>query len=310
MGFGAVHRPHAIAFPGPVYVTQFTDARPNNNYAEFVERSASEAAPQWSGVIAAAPELAFDSRQLKTILDLCTDDDVAIGYAPAGGTVSVYYRKGANRGLREAVASVVHDRWDMANNAMLYWESISAEQRSLAQLTATLKAVSTDGATAPMLHVGSTALVGASAVSHVYTLGPVSINGAWVDSVNSARLDNNFTFDAEDESGNAYLQYYGIDEHNPKVTIETNDIGVFGDYGEGGAALSSLKLYFRKLQHGTLGPVADASAVHIKVTATLGTILVQDGAGTKGRFRVTIALEKPDATTQPFVVNTASAIAV
>jgi len=310
MGFGAVHRPHAIAFPGPTYITQFTDVRPNHNYAEFVERSASEPAPQWTGVIAAAPEIGFDSRQLKTILDLCTDQDVAIGYAPSGGTVSLYYRKGVNRGLREDVASLVHDRFDMANNAMLYWESLSAEQRSVAQITAMLKAVSTDGATAPLVHVGSAALAGNVAVSHVYTLGPVSVNGAWVDSVISARLDNNFTFDAEDESGNAWLQYYGIDEHNPKVTIETNDIGVFADYGSGGTALSSLKLYFRKLQHGTLGPVADATAAHVKVTATLGTILVQEGSGNKGRFRVTIALEKPDATTQPFVVDTASAIAV
>jgi hypothetical protein len=310
MGFSAVHRPHAIAFPSSTYVTQFTDARPNNNYEEFVERSAADTAPYWTGVIGAAPELAFTSRQLKTILDLCTLDDVAIGYAPSGGTVSVYYRKGKNRGLREAVASEVHDRFDMANNACLFWNSIGASQRQLAELDCMLKAVSSDGSTAPMVHVGSCALAGDSVVNHVYTLGPVSVNGAWVDSVASARLNNGFTFDEFDESGNAFQQYFGIDEHNPRVTIETDDLSVFDDYGESGVALTSLKLYFRKLNKGSVGPVADGTAVHIGITATSGTILVQEGSGIKARHRVTIALGRPDASTQPFVVNTATAITV
>lgn len=308
MGFGVIHRPHAIAFPGPAYITQFTDVRPNNNYQEFMERSASEPAPQHTGAIGAAPEVAFDSRQLKGVIDLCTDNGVARSLV--AGTTSVYYRKGANRGLREAVDGTVHDRWDMASNACLYWNAVSADQRGLAQIEAVLKAVSTDGATAPMVHVGSTALVGTSAVDSVYTLGPVSVNGAWLDGVASSRIENGFTFDAEDESGNKYLQYFGIDEWNPRVTIDTNDIDVVASFDEGGVALTALKLYYRKLNKGSLGPFSDATAGHIKFTAASGSIFVQEGSGLKARFRVTIALGKPDAATAPFTVDTASTIAV
>lgn len=311
MGFSAVHRPHAIAFPGPVYVTQFTDVRVNNNYQEFVERSASEAAPQWSGALAAAPELGFTSRQLKSILDLTTDQDVAVGYSAASpGTVAMYYRTGANRGLRVAVASALHNRFDMVNNAMLLWNSISAQQKGIAEIDCLVKAVSPDGVTAPMVAVGTCALAGDVAVSHVYTLGPISVNGVFLNSVVGHSIDNGFTFDAEDESGNPYLQYYGIDEWNPRVTIDTNDATVFATFGAGGTALTSLKQYFRKLKKGSLGPVADVTAEHIKITGTSGSIFVQEGSGLKAKFRVTIALTKPDAATQPLVVDTASAIAV
>lgn len=308
MGVGVIHRPHAIAFPGPAYITQFTDCRPNNNYQEFLERSASESAPQHTGAIAAAPELAFDSRQLKGVLDLCTDSGVARSFST--GTVSVYYRKGTNRGLRVGVAETEHDRWDMANTACLYWNVVSADQRSLAQIEAMIKAVSTDGATAPMVHVGSTALVGTSAVDSVYTLGPVSVNGSWLDGVVSSRIENGFTFDAEDESGNQYQQYFGIDEWNPRVIVDTNDLDVVNSFGESGTALTALKLYYRKLNKGSLGPVADGTAGHIKFSATSGSIFVQEGSGLKARFRVSIALSKPDASTAPFTLDTASAIAV
>lgn len=310
MGFSAVHRPHAIAFPGPTYVTQFTDVRPNNNYQKFMERSASEPAPQHTGAIAASPQIDFGSRQLKTILDLCTDQDVAIGYAPSGGTVSLYYRKGTNRGLREAPASLVHDRWDMANNAFLYWTSLRADQRGLAELQATLRAVSSDGATAPMVHVGSAALAGDVAVAHVYTLGPISVNGSWINSVVSHEIDNGFSYDETDESGNPWLQYCGIAGQDPVITIETNDINVFDTFGESGVALTSVKQYFRKLKKGSLGPEADGSSVHVGITATAGSIFVDEGSSLAARFTVRLHLHKPDAATQPFVVNTATTIAV
>lgn len=313
MGFSAIHRPHAIVFPAvpDVVVTQLTDVRPNFNYQELVERSAAEPAPQWSGAIGAAPEIAFDSRQLKTILDLvAAGDGVCKSYAPAGGTVSVYYRQGANRGLREAVATATHNRYDLANTAMIYWNSISADQRGIAQIECALRAVSTDGIAAPIAHVGAIALSGDSAVGNVYTLGPVSLNGAWLNSVVSARLENGFTFDAEDESGNAWQQYYGIDEWNPRVTIDLMDIDTHGTIGTSGLALTALKLYFRKLTKGTVGPVIAATAEHIKFTASAGTVLLQEGSGMKARYRITMALEKPNAATAPFTVDTASAIVV
>jgi len=310
MAVGNIHRPHCIAFPSSVYVTQLTDVRPNNAYQEFIERSSAEPAPQFAGAFSASPEIGFGSRQLKTILDLTTDNDVAVSYAPSGGTVSLYYRIGANRGLRGAAASSIHDRFDMANNAMLFWNTLSAEQNAAAELDCMIKAVSTDGKTAPMVHVGTTALSGDSAAASVYTLGPVALNGAWVDGVVSCRVENGFSFDEVTESGNYYQQFFGIDEWSPRIVIETNDLNVVDDYGEAGLACTAVKAFFRKLNKGSVGTIADGTAENIKVSGTPGAIFVQEGAGTKARFTVTVALSKPDASTQPLIVDTAAAVAL
>lgn len=309
MSFTAIHRPHSIAFPPdntPSYLTQFTDVRQNATLEEYTERSSSEAAPQQSGAIQAAPMLDFDTPDVKTVLDECTDSSVCRAYTT--GTTSVYYRKGQNRGLRTAVASAAHDRFDALNSAFLYWTRLSAEARRLASISAILKFISTDGATAPLIAVGSCALAGTSAVNGVWTLGPVSLNSSQINSVKSVTLDNRFTTDDEDESGDKYQSYSELDQWQPRLEIVTKDVTVWDTYGEDGTALTSLTWYLRKLKANRVGVELDNTAEHIKVTASAGTILPVEATGLKADNRLVVLLDKPAAGTDPFTIDTASAI--
>lgn len=309
MSFAAVHRPHAIAFPPdntPSYLTQLTDARMNATLEEYTERSAADAAPLQSGAIQGAPMLEFDTPDLKTVLDQCTDSGVC--RAHTAGTTSLYYRKGVNRGIRGAVGSAIHDRFDALNSAFVYWNRISAQAKQIATINAAIKFISTDGLTAPLLAVGSTALAGSLAVSGLWTLGPVSLNASQVNSVKSVDLDNRFTFEDEDESGDKFQSYAEIDQWQPRLEILTNDITVWNTYGEDGTALTALTLYFRKMMPNRTGPKTNATAEHIKFTASAGSIFVSEATGMKAQSRVTVLLDKPNATTDPFTINTAIAI--
>jgi len=313
MSFPSVHRPDMIALPGSVYVKQFTRFAPNRAYNLYREKSSGADAPQFSGVDFALPRLDFGCRDIKTVLDFLVasgTDGVVIGYsATNNGTVSCYYRKGANRGFREARADSVHDRFDLTNNAFLYWNSLSAEQgqNNRAELDCTLKAISNDG-TNPFVHVGSAPLVGTETATTIYGLGRVKLNGSFINSVRRITLDNNFDADQDEGSdGYAYPLYSDLEDWNPMVTVETSDITVMDTY-ETPVAVSACLVYFRKLTKNGM-PTPDGTAEHIKFTSAAGTAVATEAQGARGRFTLQIALDKPNDATAPYTINTASAIA-
>lgn len=313
MAFPAIHRPHAIAFPGPVYLKQFSDFSVNRQFSVYRERAASAEAPQFSGVDEGKPRAEFRTRDLKAMLDLLNasgTQGLVLGYSPtATGTVSVYYRKGKNRGLREAAVSTVHDRFDLANNAMLYWTELSASQgaNNRAELACVLKAISNDGAN-PFVHVGSSALAGTETVEYVYGMGRVKLNGSFLNSLVSMSLANNL--DADQDAGTdglAYMQYADIEAWLPTLTLESNDASLMDTFEEP-AAITTLDFWFRRLAKNGL-PYPDASAVHIKFSATAGMAVAMQGQGLRAQYQLQLALDKPNDATAPYIINTAAAIA-
>ncbi len=309
MGFNAIWRPHAISFPTtptPTYLTQFTDIRQNRAVDEYTERSASEASPQQSGGMGASPMVEFETNDLKSVIDLCTIVGVVGDFGT--GTTALYYRKSKNRNFREDVSATVHDRYDMVNNSMLVWTRVGAEQRQAAQISAMVKAASSDGLARPIVGVGSVALAGVSAVNNRFTLGPVALNGVTIDSVQSVSLDNRLTFDDEDESGATYPQYNGVNEWNPRLEILTNDETVFRTYPETGTPLTALNGYFRRMPNTRVGPDVPTNATHIKYTGAAGTIFATEVSGLRAAARIVVLINKPDAATPPLVFNTASDI--
>jgi hypothetical protein len=313
MAFPSIHRPDLIAFPGSVYIKQITQFSPNRQYNLYREKSAAAPAPQFSGVDDAAPMVEGACRDLKSILDLLIasgSSGICIGYSPTNtGTISCYYRKGANRGIRTPRATAEHDRFDLANTGFFYWRSLEAQQgaNQRAELQWTLKALSNDG-TNPMVHTGSAALVGTETVEYVYGLGPVKVNGSWLDSVQRSRMDLQIRADQDQGSdGWAYKLYADVDDFAPLATIESNDITLMDTFEEP-VAISSFQMYFRRLAKNGL-PYPDASAVHIRLSATAGTAVAMEGSGMRGQFTLHCALDKQDDATDPFTINTAVAIA-
>jgi hypothetical protein len=73
-------------------------------------------------------------------------------------------------------------------------------------------------------------------------------------------------------------------------------------------AVTTLDFWFRKLNKNGL-PVADGTAGHIKFSATAGTAVATEGQGTRAKYTLQIALDKPSDAVAPFTINTAAAIA-
>lgn len=311
MPFPAVHRPDVIALPGPVYVKQFTRFAVNRAWNLFRNKASGYPTPQFSGVDEGMPRIEFSARDLKEILDYLAggDDNLVIGYNTSStGTISAYYRKGKNKGLPEARADSVHDRWDLEDTGMFYWNKITAKagKNRRAEIECVIKAISNDG-TNPMVHVGSSALVATGATDYLYGLGPVKLNGSFLDSVQSTELDNQLKVDDDKGTdGHPYAMFVDIDEWMPLITIQTHDASVMDDF-ETPTAVSSLNMFYRKFTKNSL-PVADATAEHIRITGAAGTAVATESEDFPGLFTLLIALDSPDDATAPFTVNTAVAI--
>jgi hypothetical protein len=313
MGFPALHRPHAIVFPGAVYLKQFSSFNTNRQFNVYRAKAYAADAPQFSGVDAGVPQADFATRDLKSVFDLIAasgSQGLVLGYAAtAAGTVSIYYRKGKNRGLREAAATAVHDKFDLVNNAFLYWTELSAEQgaNNRAELSCMLKAISNNGLN-PFVHTGSSALAGDETITYLYGIGRVKLNGTFLDSVNRTTLANNLGGDNDlGTDGLAYAQYSDIEDWAPTLTVESSDATLADTYEEP-VAVTDLSVWFRRLTKNGL-PYPDASGVHIKISATAGMAVCTQIQGSPAKFQLQITLDKPDDATAPFVINTAAAIA-
>jgi len=311
MTLSNIHRPHAIELPGSVYIRQFNRFATNREYNLFRSRANSAVAPQYSGVDEGNPAVEFSTPDIKTLWDFLNasgTSGLCIGYNTVNtGSIKIYYRKSKNRGFREALTDAVHNRFDMVNNGFLYWTQISATQGSgnQAEVQATLKAISNDG-TNPMVHVGSSTCPGDESVNGLYTLGPVKINGSFIDAIQESRLENNIDSDEIGEDGFAFPQYSDIAKWEPMATIETYDVTVMDTF-EAPTAITSFYQYFRKLQKNGI-PYANDEAVHLKITATVGTVVATEGANTPGRFTIQAALDAASDAAPPFAINTAAAI--
>ncbi|MHC4108845.1 MAG: hypothetical protein ACYSTY_12235 [Planctomycetota bacterium] len=311
MATAAVYYPHVIRVQtgGAAYsdITQLTDVIPANNYQDLVEFASGQTAPQFVGSEGTTPDINFTSRQLKTVLDLIDTESVAM--KPKAYPVDVHYKKGDEGGTRVADATAQHLRARMAaSTAMLYLMSISANQGASAELRARLLAI-WDGTNNPVVWTGSLALAATSAATHTYTLGRVDLNGTDLAAVQSVDLQWNVTPEEVADSGEAFITYGGVAQFSPTLVITTRDTNAMVTYGAtaGGVTLTALECYFRKRDDNLIN-VADGTAEHIKITATSGLIKGRQASGLNGSTEIFVQLTKPNATTAPLIINTASAI--
>ena len=269
MGVSGLYYPHAIKFPSGNAITQLLDVTPARNFRDLSERSASEAGPSFTGSETSAPDVTFSTSQLADLLGQFSGNDPIIADL-SGGNVDIEYRKAADKGIRVATASTAHVRARMQANAALAWESFSADDGRTASIRSRLVAVF-DGTNDPMAVSSGVALAATSAVQHLFTLGPVVVNGTQLNGVESVNWDNNSQYNELHGDGEDFLSHFSVDAYNPTIRVRLRDTATFATYGSKGTALSALVVYLRKrLKSGINVPVATTE--HIKVTAATGTI--------------------------------------
>jgi len=304
-----VYYPQVIYAPGIFTITQISDVEPGHNFQDLTEYAASQPGPQFTGSHMASPDNRFRTTQIKSILDATFAGDYGIASDLSGGNVDTEFKAGANLGIRLADAGLVHLRLRMQENAMICWESLSATQGGLAELSCRLVAVY-NSATGndPMVSTASIALSQTSAVNHLFTLGPVWLNGAVLQGVQDARLDNNIQYEEEGGEGDAFITYAAVRDYRPVFTLHSRNLAYLDTYGERGTAVSSFFWWLRKKLVSGIN-VPDATVEHILFSATQGTIKARRiQAGGRAMAEVTVDLHNTAQNLPAYAFDTTSDI--
>lgn len=305
-----VFYPHALDFADAASViTQMTSVSPMYNFQDVVEFSSGDVAPMWSGSITSAPACNFSARQVKSILDL-TDPTAAHGHGKyyiahdgTGSTCDLWLRKGESYGLRTADLTAEHERLRMTRG-FLRWDSITANQGSPAEISCML-AAGYDGTNDPLVPTQQS-LLKDEAVQHLFTLGPVTLNTADVGGLQGWTMNNGIAPETIFDKGIPFPTYLGIAAYNPTLVARVRNGALMRTIGTRGTAITSLVWYLRKLKASDLCE-ADATAVHIKFSATAGTVKARQ-VDNRGMVDLFFQIQKASASAYAYTYNTTMAI--
>lgn len=307
-----VYYPHAIYCPGILTLTQLSDVRPSHNFQDLTEFAAGQVGPQFTGTHMASPDNRFTTTQIKDLLDVCGAGEYNIARDLSGADVYTQYKAGENRNARlpddNGGAGGNHLFARMQENAMICIESITARMGGLAEIRARLIAVYDPVAgNDPLVWTADNDITVVSDVAHLFTLGPLKLNGSWVDGIQEVELNNNIEYEEVASGGDAFTTYVGIKRYRPVLTARTRDASVLSDYGTRGTALSAMSWFLRKKLLSNIN-ILDATVENILFAATTGTIKAREASGADVVAEVSVDLRMSAQNTAAYSVDTTSAI--
>lgn len=301
---------HGILLPGAVWIGALIDTTPAANVT-FLDAFASGSAvvPSFRGGQGAAPDITFTTPQLKTVFDQCG----MWGKDCSASQCDLYYRKAKLVDTRETIGSSEHLML-RAKRCLFHWTGIQAQQGQPA--TAACRIIPTfDGTNAPLVGTGSQTIAANLLSEQHYTMGPVKLNGSWIDGVQGWNLDLGVQLNEKTSDGMTYPTFVGIRQHNPVLTVTTPDADFWASPGVAGAAVTALLAYLRKKDDDATGNLADNTANHIQFSNAenpAGLASVENSSGgidDEASLDLRIALRISTANTaHPLTVNTAIAI--
>lgn len=260
--------PVGIALPDTTEITQLEELEPERGFIPLTAFSAAAANPQLIGSHGSSPMLPFRSPQIHDILDQIDIEGVAADLS--AGNTDIQWKLRANRGSRVSAASSSHLRGRLTSNAFLCWESFSAAQDQVAEITCRLKPV-WDGTNDPIIFSAGVTSTITDAVSAVFSLGPVKLNSSTLEGVLAVEWDNGNSYRDIRSDGAQFDTFGSIDRISPVLRITTTNKSAMATYGNAGTALSSLTVYLRKRAAGGFS-VANGTAEHIAFTSSSGMI--------------------------------------
>lgn len=309
MSTSVVFYPHAIYIAGLASLTQIDSVMPIHGFEDLLEWAAGQVGPMYSGTHQGKPGLPFRTTQLKDILDLCVAGIYNCSRDVSGdGNVDLELKAGDNLNAREADANLLHIRGRMTANAMVTVESITCRQGGLAEASIRVSCIyKTATGVDPLVFTNTVALSVISDVSHLFTLGPIKLNGSFIEGVQEWTLNNNIEYDVVWDGGFGFPAYCGIKKYAPQLSFMARDARIMNTFGTRGTALSALSFWNRKKVKSGF-EVADATEEHIKYTATTGTIKARS-LGDNTSAEVTVDMTMADQDTPAYAIDTTAAIA-
>lgn len=302
MTIPATHYPHAIILPGGAEIVQLNSVEPNANLNELIAHASGDPLPSFTGVMDAAPGLSFETTQIKDILDAVSTLGVIANYS--GSNLDVEYREGQTGGTRIAIASTTHLR-GRCTNASLCFESLSAQQSQAASLRGRLYFLSSDGITNPITWTDGVAVTGTAKVQHMYTLGPVKINGSMIGGGQSMEWDNRLTIDEARSDGEVFPTYHDVETYMTQVIYRSRNTALLSTFRDPTPITSWTSFLRKKKSNGDL--VANATEEHIALSAADGVVQARSASGEKGIVELIAHFAQDSGTL--FSVDTAAAIA-
>lgn len=265
---------HAIYHSGMV-ITQLEDAAAGNAFNELIGMSAGHHYPLFTGILENKPEFTFRSSQLRTLMNGIP----LFALDLSGGNTDLEWRQAVDLGARVAIAAVSHIRTRMTQG-LIYMQSLSAQQGQVAQYQGRI-AVTWDGTNNPLVPAASVAISATPQAAEQFTLGPVKINGSWVNGVIEQNYESGIQAWEEISDGDVYPTFGGVKEFNPIVcTVKTRESTNWSTYGvSAGTALSGGFLgYLRRVAPDSI-PYATNQNQHLKLSGDYGIVLGASGQG-------------------------------
>lgn len=304
MAVATVHVLHGINTPSNFY-SQLTTATPSNNVQTFALTPSGHTQPTFIGTSGVAPSIDFACQEVATAL---TEFGIT-GADLSGGNTDFYLKKVSEQGTRVADVTTEHVRLRAAQG-FGYLSSINATSAGIATATGQI-VCAYDGTNDPLVPSGSSALAGTPAVSQVFTLGPVSLNGSTLSGVDDMTINLNPQIITQTSDGELYPTFVALGTIAPEIVLTTYTATTWGTYGLDGTALTAFVGYLRaKTNDGE--NVANGTSSHVKFTNSAGGKIivesVSETGSTPARTTIRIPLRAANASGAALTVATGQAI--
>jgi hypothetical protein len=292
-----------VVLPGGT-ISQIVDESFSPGLQEIIEGGSGTLDPEFIAIGEGKPMLSFTSTALATALGIA-----GLGAYAITSAADWYFQRIEQGGTRSAGA--VHKKLT-TTKGILVPRSIRASQGvQPATISYDLLPLSADGETAPVAITSNQSLPTIPLVSELFTLGPVSINGAFMSGGQSMNWDFNMAEERHADDGGVWPTFAGIATRTPVCAVNGFDMNALSTHGLSGLALTSFKTYFRKIAAGSTR-VASGTAQHVRLQGTGGMLLPRSASGDYkkplvGEWNI---CPKWDGTTDVVAISTAAAITV
>lgn len=301
--------PHGMKF-GSTFLGQADDLEVDANIDELTHYAAGDYAPSFTGAKEVAPEFKLNTYDAAGVFSLVSSgnggvDDLCRGFS--SGNVDCAYRQAKNLSVPNSPATAVHYVYRLINSAMFYWDGFRVNQKGEVQVMT--KTIATLTSSNPIVtQLPNQAIDTPPLVTNLYTLGKIVIDGTAITRLKSTNWSNNVKLEKDPADGEASPSFCGIEQIKPVVQADTQNLGIINAFGFSGYKITtSFDVYLRKrMASGVNHP--DASTVHIRLSATAGTVQFQSTAGGKATGKFRALLQRPSAGTKIWTITDGVAI--
>jgi hypothetical protein len=306
MSFTATHRASVLVLASG-QIPQIVNWRHNFGITRAAIAGSGALSDATSGVVQQAPTATLSTTAIVSALTAL--GSIVSPYSIAAAA-TLYLRKTVHGGT--FASGSTHSKL-AGSLGIAVPRTLRLSQTQFATLDMELMWVSSDGATAPIAFTQSVALPTLTMASEKYVLGPIYLNDALTEGIDSVEIDFGMRAKSIFHNGFVYPTACAVDRVQPAVRIQTMDPGVIATLTTGGfgTSASPTRFFARKVADSGLR-VADATTQHAKFTiTTLGHFIPVEVGGDEGS-EASIAYEAhplDDGTNAILAASTAAAIA-